>query len=68
MGVGVTNGDKTLIGEGLWRTGFWDCVTASEFVETEIEIDGMAVVSVLISVLIYAYAPVDEAGASDELL
>ena len=47
---------------------FWDCVTASEFVETEIEIDGMAVFSVLISVLIYAYEPVDEAGASDELL
>lgn len=39
-------------------------VTPSEFVETEIEIDGMAVVSALI----YAYAPVDEAGASDELL
>lgn len=39
-------------------------VTPSEFVETEIEIDGMAVVSALI----YAYAPVDEAGVSDELL
>ncbi len=39
-------------------------VTPSEFVETEIEIDGMAVVSALI----YAYAPVDEDGVSDELL
>lgn len=39
-------------------------VTPSEFVETEIEIDGMAVVSALI----YAYAPVEDEGGTDELL
>ncbi|MCK9242924.1 MAG: DNA-binding protein [Candidatus Cloacimonadaceae bacterium] len=40
-------------------------VTPSEFVEAEIEIDGMQVVSALI----YGYAPVgDEPGGSDELL